>query len=373
MPDNKTPKYQYDHYDFGDMLDSAVEAGSKIGSSVLGSIADALAQADDAMSRPQPDSFAAWKRRLERKWKNGGQTVGITLTAVGWTFTGCFGITALVMGILTAVGAGPLGLSQQDFIALPILTAVFTPATLGFLFMAVVGTKQLTYFSRLRRLLRAANDWTCDLPALARKAQIKQEKAYETVAKAVANGDLPNAAISDDYSTLYLDDSLMPTAAKPADAPQAEPAGPLTDAEQFRREGMDFLNYLKVCRGKLGTDADEELAAMQKTCASIMGFVHNHPEQLNRVRRFREYYLPTTRKLLDTAQGLGDTDSANAAEIRRDITGILHTLNQAYEKLYDTLLQDVSMDVSTEIDTLEAMLRQDGLTHDFEADFNTRS
>ncbi|HCQ68167.1 MAG TPA: hypothetical protein DIU02_02345, partial [Subdoligranulum sp.] len=66
MPDNKTPKYQYDHYDFGDMLDSAVEAGSKIGSSVLGSIADALAQAGDAMSRPQPDSFAAWKRRLER-------------------------------------------------------------------------------------------------------------------------------------------------------------------------------------------------------------------------------------------------------------------------------------------------------------------
>ena len=91
------------------------------------------------------------------------------------------------------------------------------------------------------------------------------------------------------------------------------------------------------------------------------------------MRRFREYYLPTTRKLLDTAQGLGDTDTANAAEIRRDITGLLHTLNQAYAKLYDTLLQDVSMDVSTEIDTLETMLRQDGLTHDFESDFNTRS
>ena len=78
--------------------------------------------------------------------------VGIVLTAVGWTFTGCFGITALVLGILTAVGAGPLGLSPQDFIALPILTAVFTPATLGFLFMAIVGMKKLTYFSRLRRL-----------------------------------------------------------------------------------------------------------------------------------------------------------------------------------------------------------------------------
>ena len=384
MSDNKNPKHKHDYqysynyqykynYNLGDMIDNAVEAGSKFGSSVLGSIAEALEQAGDALGAKQPDTFQSWKRRLERKWKNEGQSAGVVLTAVGWTFTGCFGITALVMGILTAVGAETLGMPPNDFIALPILTAVFTPATLGFLAMAIVGMRKLSYFSRLRKLLRAANGWVCDLPGLARRAQIKQEKAYETVAKAVANGDLPNAAISDDYSTLYLDDSLMPTAAKPAAAPQAEPAEPLTDAEQFRREGMDFLNYLKVCRGKLGTDADEELAAMQKTCASIMGFVHNHPEQLNRVRRFREYYLPTTRKLLDTAQGLGDTDSANAAEIRRDITGILHTLNQAYEKLYDTLLQDVSMDVSTEIDTLEAMLRQDGLTHDFEADFNTRS
>ena len=246
MSDNKTPKYQYDNYDFGDVIDNAVEMGSRIGSSVLGSIADALEQAGDAMGVKQPDSFSAWKRRLERKWKNGGQSVGVALTAVGWTFTGCFGITALVLGILTAVGAGPLGLSPQDFIALPILTAVFTPATLGFLFMAIVGMKKLTYFSRLRKLLRAANDWTCDLPALARKAQIKQENAYETVAKAVANGDLPNAAISDDYSTLYLDDSLLPSAAASRAAPQPASAAPLTEAEQFQREGVDFLNYLKL-------------------------------------------------------------------------------------------------------------------------------
>ena len=132
MPDNKH-NYEY-NYDLGDVIDNAVEMGSKIGSSVLGSIADALEQAGDAMGVRQPDSFSAWKRRLERKWKNGGQSVGVVLTAVGWTFTGCFGITALVLGILTAVGAGPLGLSQQDFIALPILAAVFTPATLGFLF-----------------------------------------------------------------------------------------------------------------------------------------------------------------------------------------------------------------------------------------------
>ena len=129
MPDNKH-NYEY-NYDLGDVIDNAVQMGSKIGSSVLGSIADALEQAGDAMGMKQPDTFVAWKRRLERKWKNGGQSVGVVLTAVGWTFTGCFGIAALVMGILTAVGAGPLGLTHDEFMAIPILFGVFTPVTLG--------------------------------------------------------------------------------------------------------------------------------------------------------------------------------------------------------------------------------------------------
>lgn len=175
MPDNNKNNYDYD---LGDMIDSAVQFGTQVGSSVLGSIADALEQAGDAMNRAnaQPDSFSAWKRRLERKWKNGGQSVGVVLTAVGWTFTGCFGIAALVLGILTAVGAGTLGLTPDELWRCPILTAVFYPVTLGFLFMAIVGMKKLSYFGRLRKLLRAANDWTCDLPSLARKAKLSRKK-----------------------------------------------------------------------------------------------------------------------------------------------------------------------------------------------------
>ncbi|MFR9068012.1 MAG: hypothetical protein ACLVJH_15180 [Faecalibacterium prausnitzii] len=42
----------------------------------------------------------------------------------------------------------------------------------------------------------------------------------------------------------------------------------------------------------------------------------------------------------------------NAEAIRRDIAGILHTLNQAYDNLYDKLLSDVALDVSSEIAAL---------------------
>ena len=361
--------------DLGDLLDNAVQFGTGVGATVLGSLSDALAQAGDAISAARgapPDSFAAWKRRLDSKLKNGGYSAGIALTAVGWTFTGIFGITALVMGILWGVGPAALGVSDAAFRVFPILFFCSYPAMLGFLYMAVAGMRKLFYFSRLRKLLRAARDWQCDLPSLARTALLKQEQVCKDVQKAVADGDFPGAAYSADFSTLYFDDTLYHPAEAPAPAENPAPAEPLSEPEQFRRECEAFFAYLQSCRGCLGRDTDAELDAMQKTCRAMLDFVAAHPEQLPQLRRLRDYYLPTTRKLLDTALGLGD-DTGSAADIRRDITAILHTLNLAYTKLYDTLLEDVSLDVSTEIDTLEAMLRQDGLTHDFESDFTTRS
>ena len=367
-------KSSLDH-DLGDLLDNAVQFGTGVGATVLGSLSDALAQAGDAISAARgapPDSFAAWKRRLDSKLKNGGYSAGIALTAVGWTFTGIFGITALVMGILWGVGPAALGVSDAAFRVFPILFFCSYPAMLGFLYMAVAGMRKLFYFSRLRKLLRAARDWQCDLPSLARTALLKQEQVCKDVQKAVADGDFPGAAYSADFSTLYFDDTLYHPVEAPAPAESPAPAEPLSEPEQFRCECEAFFAYLQSCRGCLGRDTDTELDAMQKTCRAMLDFVAAHPEQLPQLRRLRDYYLPTTRKLLDTALGLGD-DTGSAADIRRDITAILHTLNLAYTKLYDTLLEDVSLDVSTEIDTLEAMLRQDGLTHDFESDFTTRS
>ena len=210
------------------------------------------------------------------------------------------------------------------------------------------------------------------LPELTRSSVVRADKVRKDLRNALAKGHYPNACMNEAETTLYLDETMYhpAPAAAPVQPKAAQPA--LTDEELFRRDGADFLNYLKNSQGRLGDQADEELVQMRKTCAAIMGFVHNHPEQLPRVRRYREYYMPTTRKLLNTALGLGESATQNAQEIRRDIVGILHTLNTAYEKLYDTLLQDVSMDVSTEIDTLEAMLNQDGLTHDFAADFGAK-
>lgn len=362
--------------DLDDILDQTISVASGIGAGVLASISGALEQVGEAIgaAREKDENlpFPKWKRRMDRQLQKKSQDDAVALAVVGWTLASCFGIAAIVMWALSAVGPQALNVTQEEFMVFPILMACFTPLTVGFGIMGGVGIKKYRYVNRLRRYLRVARDWVSDVVTLAGDSAFSREQVQRDLQQAIARGELPDAVLEQD-GKLYLDitrcapERTAPQSAAEPAPQQEEPV--LDDAGLLQRDGGAFLDYLARSTGKLGEDADEELETMRKNCAAILGFVHNHPEQLPRVRRFREYYLPTTRKLLDTAQGLGDTETENAREIRRDITGILHTLNQAYAKLYDTLLQDISLDVSTEIGTLETMLRQDGLTHDFETDF----
>jgi hypothetical protein len=110
--------------------------------------------------------------------------------------------------------------------------------------------------------------------------------------------------------------------------------------------------------------AVEELARMHTTVEAICDWLAAHPESQPQARRFEEYYIPTTLKLLHTYNDVQGQQGENAAAIRRDIAGILHTLNTAYDNLYDKMLSDTALDISGEIAALQGMLASDGLTGD---------
>ena len=54
----------------------------------------------------------------------------------------------------------------------------------------------------------------------------------------------------------------------------------------------------------------------------------------------------------------------NIQKSKREIEESLDTINQALEKLFDEMFQNVAMDISSDIQVLEVMLKQDGLTED---------
>ena len=77
------------------------------------------------------------------------------MAITGAVFAASFGIAALVMFILSAVGPEALNLAYDNFVVFPILMAVFTPMTVGFGIMTGVGVKKYRFFGRIRSYLRA--------------------------------------------------------------------------------------------------------------------------------------------------------------------------------------------------------------------------
>ena len=149
-----------------------------------------------------------------------------------------------------------------------------------------------------------------------------------------------------------------------ADESQPEPVKEKTDDVPLNLETARRFAVVLQQEKQLMQDAQgrEELDHMQTTTTAICDWLEAHPESLPKARRFAEYYIPTTLKLLHTYNDVQGQQGENAETIRRDIAGILHTLNQAYSNLYDNLLSDVAMDVSSEIAALQGMLANDGLT-----------
>lgn len=321
---------------------------------------------------------------VEKLRKSGKErcSSGVALLAVGITFAVIFGIAGISC-LAVAEAATPLAaavyalggglLSSAGMTALRVCGNVFTLAALGFGWMTARGVVQRKAGRQMGQMadLADAMDYKKGLSVgmLADLLHQKKSKALKRIRKYICKGWL-NAWLDDQTETLYLtaEDYRAAQEAKNA-APEPQPA-PQPKAEEEKAEAPLNLEtarrFAKVLEQEQQVMQDaqgrEELAQMQKTTTAICDWLEAHPESLPKARRFAEYYIPTTLKLLHTYNDVQGQKGDNAENIRRDIAGILHTLNQAYSNLYDNLLSDVAMDVSSEIAALQGMLANDGLT-----------
>ena len=319
------------------------------------------------------------------------QNGGAALLAVGITFMVIFGLGTLGcligLGIISPTALGDVVVSTAEdggilmtgtgyvmntaYNVLGIVSGVLGLATAGFGWMTACGSawvkagKQLGQFADLAD----TTDYHQGLSVrmLADLVHQNRKKMLKKLQKYIRKGWLA-AWLDEKTETLYLtaEDyrAAQETAAAPQAQPQPEPAPEQREETPLNLETARRFAAVLEQEKQLMQDAQgvEELAHMQKTTEAICDWLEAHPESLPKARRFAEYYIPTTLKLLHTYNDVQGQQGANAESIRRDIAGILHTLNQAFDNLYDNLLSDVAMDVSSEIAALQGMLANDGLT-----------
>ena len=154
---------------------------------------------------------------------------------------------------------------------------------------------------------------------------------------------------------------------KPEPAPEVKPA-PEAKVEPEQNWSEDaFEEKLRRIRA-LNDEIDDEPVSRRidrigELTASIFRVVREKPERADEVKKFMNYYLPTTFKLLKS-YALMEKQSYQGENIvasRKKIENILDSLIGAFEQQQDRLFQTEALDVEADIQVLETMLAKDGL------------
>ena len=108
----------------------------------------------------------------------------------------------------------------------------------------------------------------------------------------------------------------------------------------------------------------DKLDTLENKCAEIFRAVYDKPGKASQIRKFMEYYLPTTLKMVKGYRMLDERGitGQDAVYARNRIDDALLVVLQGCEKMLDKLYQDDVLDLTTDIDVLEQMLKRDGLT-----------
>lgn len=151
----------------------------------------------------------------------------------------------------------------------------------------------------------------------------------------------------------------------PAPKPEKQPQKQTDMPEQDQYQKI--LDELRRVNDAIpDEEMSDKISRLEAVSAKIFEQAKSDPDKLPQMRKFMDYYLPTSLKLLNTYAELDNqgVEGENISESKRRIEQTMDTLVKAFENQLDRLFASDALDVSTDIDVMQNMLRADGLTGD---------
>lgn len=134
-------------------------------------------------------------------------------------------------------------------------------------------------------------------------------------------------------------------------------------------EGMDCIRRLRELNDNIeGEVISGKLFRLENLLKEIFDSVREHPEQMHRMHKPMDYYLPTTLKLVEAYEEF-DGISVPGDEVlqaKAEIEKTLDTINEAFEELLNNLFLDAAFDATADAQVLKSMLAREGLAKEME-------
>ena len=158
-------------------------------------------------------------------------------------------------------------------------------------------------------------------------------------------------------------DEVMETVVPDPPKEEEKPTGN-AELDKMIADGQKAISEMKRLDDAIEDEKiSQDIRRLEAVSRKIFDQVKADPSKLPQIRRFMDYYLPTTLKLLnayDRMDGAGIAGE-NVTGTKEKVENIMGTIVTAFEKQLDGLFGADAMDISTDISVLETMLAREGL------------
>ena len=368
-------------------VEKAVETGNynNLSSSLKNSIEDAVkaAKANPSQnfsgkaSTVKTVNYASAGRRTPFFTRTVGYNQGMGKVVFGIVGASFWGLAALGALIDASIWPGVLFLA---------ITAVC-----GLLIKAGSDEKKLArIFNKYGKILGNAEYFAVSDLAIA--AGERSDTVLSNIKKMMKKDFLPTARLDQNETTVMLSErafaqylqaeksrqdrefaenqeKLKAAAAANAGGVQTDSALNTTDsrARAVINEGNAYIRQIQQLNDAIpGDEMSAKIYKLEGIMKKIFTQVEKDPGCADDLKKFMEYYLPTTTKLL---QAYADLDKqpevgVNITQTKKEIEDAIDVINDAFENLLDSLFQDMAWDISSDISVMKTMMAQDGLTED---------
>lgn len=137
-----------------------------------------------------------------------------------------------------------------------------------------------------------------------------------------------------------------------------------TELDKMIRDGQLAISEMKRLNDNIeDAGISANIDRMEAAARAIFEQIEADPGKLPQIRKFMDYYLPTTLKLLNAYDRMDSTgiSGENIDSTKARVEGMMATIAAAFEKQLDSLFGSEAMDISTDISVLETMMAREGL------------
>lgn len=301
------------------------------------------------------------------------------------TKRGGISVPALVLGIFAVFFLLCAGISLVEGLATLSLSTFFGSYFSGVAVLSLLALccgLPAVYFKKqhdIRNVIRSiiGRRETILLTQLASAADLKPKKLRKELQAMINKGEFGEEAYIDLSSGRFMrhPDEMEEMLRKEAEKSfgtesSSRTEDPVEDVAESARFRSIILQIRKLNDDIKDYAVSERIYRIEEHTQNIFDYVTAHPEAMPQIRTFMNYYLPTTLKLLDSYSRIEQVGVAgkNMQKSKENIEEILDTLVDGFQQQVDKLFANESMDISSEITVLEAMMKQDGL--DGKSDFD---